>query len=176
MNLNFFKFLILALFFSFQISYSQTEDLIEKTESSNEAVTLVVVDKVPVYTGCENLTSNAEKKNCMQKKLYKHIARKFAPFVVEPTCVETKIVEDKEVCVKSEYWPSFSSGRVRIITKFKINEEGHVTDIEARAPHERLKKEAERVIKSIPKMVPAMFKGEKVSIAYTLPINLKLGD
>lgn len=166
------KFLFLILIFSFEISYSQNEEVVGEIDASNEDFTLEEVEEVPIFPGCEDLSLNSEKKSCMQKKISKHISRKFDTYVIQSTCVESKIVDEKEVCVKSEYWPGFSSGRLRIYTKFKINEEGKVTEIEVRAPHERLKKEAERVLNSLPQMTPARHKEENISIQYILPISL----
>lgn len=176
MNNRLVKLIFLILIFSFEISYSQNEEVVEQIDSSDEDVSFATVEEVPIFPGCEDLVSHSEKKSCMQKKISKHIGRKFNTEVIESTCIETKIVEEKEVCVKSEYWPGFSSGRARLYTEFKIDKEGKVTDIIVHAPHERLKEEAERVLNLLPQMTPARHKGENVSIHYILPITLSYAE
>ncbi|PHO01694.1 hypothetical protein CSC82_22240 [Rhodobacteraceae bacterium 4F10] len=44
----------------------------------------------------------------------------------------------------------------------------------ARAPHPRLKKEAERVARKIPKMKPGRQRGRAVRVGYTLPITFNV--
>lgn len=55
---------------------------------------------------------------------------------------------------------------------FKIDKEGNVTDIEARAPHESLKQEVVRVIKKLPKMIPGEQRGKKVAVNYSIPFSI----
>ena len=62
------------------------------------------------------------------------------------------------------------SGKKRIYLQFKIGVTGTIEDIKATAPHPKLKEEAIRVAKLIPKMIPAKQKGKAVSVPYTLPI------
>ena len=170
MNFSLLKLLFVVLFLSFKTSYSQGDKDEAKTEDQH--ITLAVVEEVPIFPGCEDLSSHSEKRKCMQKMFSKHIARKFYLDVVTPTCIESKVVEEKEVCVKSEYWKGFSSGKTRLYAKFIINKEGIVSNINVRAPHERLKEETERVLKLLPKMTPARHRGKAVSVPYTLPIAL----
>ena len=54
---------------------------------------------------------------------------------------------------------------------FKIDQTGSITEIQARAPHPRLQKEAERVVKTLPKMTPGKQRGRPVSVRYSLPIS-----
>ena len=51
------------------------------------------------------------------------------------------------------------SGRMRINVIFKIDKTGNVTSVRARAPHQGLAKEAERVINLLPKMKPSEQRG-----------------
>jgi len=176
MNTSLIKFLFFTVLFSFQIAHSQDEEVIEEIDLSNENIPFQIVEEVPIFPGCENSASNANKKRCMQNKITKHVSKKFNMGVVESKCVESKVIEEKKVCIKSEYWPGFSSGIARIYAQFKIDKEGNVTDINVTGPHEKLKEEAKRVVTSLPKMLPAMSKGEKVSISYTLPISLRFEE
>jgi len=172
------RILFFGLFFSFMTSYAQSETDIEYEEvdlsSEEQDVSFAEIQEVPVFIGCEELTSNEEKKMCLGKKLNRHVSREFNINVVKSKCIESKIVEEKEICVKSEYWPGFSGGIARVFSQFKINKEGNVVDVKVRAPHEKLKREVTRVIKTIPIMIPGKQKGEIVDVIYNLPISLKL--
>lgn len=65
------------------------------------------------------------------------------------------------------------SGKVYV--QFIINKKGKIESVECiRSPHESLAKEAERVIKLMPRWKPGRQKGKKVNVRYTLPINFTL--
>ena len=68
------------------------------------------------------------------------------------------------------------TGKQRINVIFKINEEGYVTRVRARAAHPALETEAKRVISSLPKMKPGMQKGKVVTVPYSLPIVFQVKD
>lgn len=107
------------------------------------------VEIVPIYPGCENMTTNEDRIKCMNKKISKLVQRKF----------DTDIASDYGL-----------SGKQRINVQFKINQDGVVTDILARAPHPSLEKEAQRVTNKIPKMKPGLQQKKPVSVVYNLPI------
>ena len=67
-----------------------------------------------------------------------------------------------------------SSGRKKIWLTFKIDKNGDIVDVNARAPHPILKEEAIRVIGLLPKMVPGKQKGKAVSMKYTMPISFNV--
>ena len=66
------------------------------------------------------------------------------------------------------------SGVQKIYVLFKIDKNGEVTDIRARAPHPRLEKEAERVVNLLPKMIPGKQRGKPVRVPYSLPISFQV--
>ena len=57
---------------------------------------------------------------------------------------------------------------------FKIDEDGHVANIRARAAHRALEAEATRVIALLPKMKPGLIRGKPVKVPYSLPIVFKI--
>ena len=61
-------------------------------------------------------------------------------------------------------------GRQRISVQFKIDKNGNVVNVRARAPHPRLEQEAIRVVKALPKMTPGRQRGKAVGVLYALPI------
>lgn len=65
----------------------------------------------------------------------------------------------------------------RVVMRFVINEDGSISDMEpVNSPDERLTAEAKRVISLMPKWTPAMDKGKKVKMRYSLPITFRLPD
>jgi len=120
------------------------QDVVERAE-----IPFGVIENVPLYPGCENLPSNAERKTCMQDKITKHVQLKF----------NTDLAGDLGLM-----------GRQRISVVFKIDASGEIVDIRARAPHKRLEEEAKRVVRSLPNMVAGNHEGKNVSVGYSLPI------
>ena len=63
----------------------------------------------------------------------------------------------------------------RVVVKFVVNKDGNVGDVVViRGKDPDLDKEAQRVVKSLPKFIPGKMNGQSVSVWYTLPINFKL--
>ena len=123
---------------------------IEEVEEEEIAdVPFAVIENVPIYPGCENEPNNDDKKACMSEKVQKFVQKKF----------NTELANDLGL-----------EGRQRISVQFKIDKNGNVVDVRARAPHPRLEQEAIEVVKSLPKMVPGKQRGKPVGVLYALPI------
>lgn len=130
-------------------------DEIEEVEEEEEVVEDVpfsIIEDVPVFPGCKG--SKAEKKACLNKKMNQHVRRYF----------------DAELANELGLAP----GKKRIYLIFKIGKTGEIEDINARAPHPRLKKEAIRIAKKLPKMQPGKQRGRPVRVGYTLPISFNV--
>jgi protein TonB len=123
---------------------------VEEVEEVIEDVPFTIIEDVPVFPGCKG--GKAELKKCFNKKMQKHFARKF----------------DSEL--PNEL--GLSSGKKRLIMLFKIDRQGNIVDIRAKAPHPRLQKEAIRIIKLLPKMKPGRQRGKPVGVKYTLPMRI----
>ena len=65
-------------------------------------------------------------------------------------------------------------GIQKINVVFKIDKHGNVSQVQARAKHPMLVKEAERVVKKIPQMEPGKQKNKEVEVLYSLPIVFKV--
>ena len=133
---------------------SLNEDaVIEVVETqSQEALTNIpyaVVEEVPVFPGCESLQTNEERKKCMSEQISQFVNENF----------NTNL--GKELQLK---------GVQRIYTRFRINENGNIVDIESRANSPELIKEAERVVSLLPQVTPGRHRGKNVSVLYALPI------
>ena len=124
-------------------------DEIEEAEEEIADVPFAVIENVPVYPGCEKKRSNADKKKCMSEKVQKFVQKKF----------NTELAGDLGL-----------EGRQRIAVQFKIDKNGDVVNVRARAPHPKLEQEAVKVVKALPKMVPGRQRGTAVGVLYSLPI------
>ena len=138
----------------------QEEEIVEVEEVEVEEVEedievpFAVIENVPVFPGCESGT-NEQKRKCMSEKVKKFVNKKF----------NTDLAGDLGL-----------SGRQRIIVAFKIDKNGNVSSVRARAPHPKLAQEAERVIKLLPKMKPGKQRGKAVIVPYSLPIMFQVQD
>ena len=132
----------------------EIEDLeVEEIEEDIE-VPFAVIENVPIFPGCDK-GNNAERRKCMSQKITKFVQRKF----------NTDLAGDLGL-----------SGRQRINVIFKIDKNGDVVGVRARAPHPRLEKEAARVINLLPKMKPGKQRGKAVIVPYSLPIIFQVQD
>jgi|SRR5690554_1045422 len=122
-------------------------------ESDNsEPKSIINVEHVPVYPGCEGLGSNAEKIDCMSTKINSFINRNFRKELLEN-------LERNEI--------------QKIYVQFKINSQGYITDVRANSNNERLKVEAQRVVSKLPEMKPGKQGDKNVDVLYTVPIIFK---
>ncbi|WP_425076736.1 M56 family metallopeptidase [Psychroserpens sp. S379A] len=126
----------------------QEEIEIIEVEESIE-VPFAVVDQVPVMLGCQNLTTNEEQKACMSENIAIHVNKNF----------NTDMAKQLGLV-----------GKQRISVIFKIDTQGDVIEVRARAPHPDLENEAIRVINLLPQFKPGLQKGKIVTVPYSLPI------
>lgn len=126
---------------------------VEEEEEVIEDVPFLVIEDVPVFPGCKG--NNAELRACFSSQISKFVSKKF------------------NVDLASDL--GLASGSIqRIFVLFKIDKNGNITDIRARAPHKKLKEEAIRVIKLLPKMTPGKQRGRAVGVRYGLPIVFRV--
>lgn len=65
----------------------------------------------------------------------------------------------------------------RVIVGFVVEKDGSITDVKTwKSPHPSLSKEAERVVKAMPKWQPARFNGEVIRSRFMLPIIFRLPE
>ncbi|MGC6429889.1 MAG: M56 family metallopeptidase [Jejuia sp.] len=118
-------------------------------------VSFATIDEAPTYVSCELLSNGNEKKECTSNEVAKYVIQNF----------NTKLATDLNL-----------KGKQKINVIFKINKEGEITNVRARAPHPDLEKEAIRVVKSLPKFIPGKHKGQLVNVPYSLPIVFQVAD
>ncbi|MFH4963400.1 M56 family metallopeptidase [Gaetbulibacter sp. M235] len=122
---------------------------------SNVEVPFGVVEQVPIFPGCESLTSNIEQKKCMSNEISMFVNKNF----------NTSIGKENGLV-----------GRQQISVIFKINQNGDIVDVRSRALHPALEAEAIRVIKALPKMIPGKQKRKVVTVPYSLPIVFMVAE
>lgn len=149
---------------------SVEETFIASTESEDEVVpvkdilyvepeepvddySIMAVEEVPVFPGCEKMSSNKERMECMSGKIRKIVGREF------------------DLSLGSELG---LSGVHKIYVNFKILPNGNVEVLGARGPHPLLEEEAIRVVKTLPEMQPGKQQGKPVGVLYMLPITFKI--
>ncbi|RKF05284.1 protein TonB [Tenacibaculum lutimaris] len=125
---------------------------VEEVEEVVEDVPFAIIEEVPVFPGCTG--TKQQKKDCLNKQLQKHVQRNFNAELANEL--------------------GLAPGKKRIYVQFKIDKDGSITSVTARAPHPRLKQEAERVARKIPKMQPGRQRGRPVRVGYTLPITFNV--
>lgn len=143
----------------YNIPIAKEGDIPDKTISINvepkpkKIISVFGVEHVPVFPGCEQLTSNIEKRNCMSLKIKAFIQRKFNADKVDN--INTK-------------------GKQKITVQFYIDETGNVSDVRARAIDKVLEKEAIRVVSKLPQMIAGKQGDIAVKVQYMIPIVFKI--
>ena len=125
---------------------------VEEVEEILEDVPFAIIEEVPIFPGCTG--TRKQKGDCLNAKIRKHVVRRF----------NSELAGDL----------GLSPGKKKIWVVFRIDPKGNITDVNARAPHPRLKKEAIRVTKTLPKMTPGKQRGRAVRVPFSIPINFKL--
>lgn len=111
------------------------------------------VQFAPIFPGCESLSTNTERRQCMSSKMNTFINRKF----------NTDKFSDLEV------------GKTHTINvMFTIGKDGKVKDISAKAKLSKLEKEAIRVISKMPLMKPGKQGNTKVDVQFMVPIMFQV--
>jgi protein TonB len=123
---------------------------VEEVEEVIEDVSFMIIEDVPVFPGCKG--NKAELKKCFSKKVQKHFSRKF------------------DADLPNEL--GLSAGRKRVFIGFKIDKTGNIVNVNARAPHPKIKSEVIKVMKQLPRMKPGKQRGNPVGVKYSIPFTL----
>jgi len=128
------------------------KETLRKYTNDNTDVPFSIIEEVPVYPGC--VGTREEKTQCLNDNIKKFVVVNF----------NTNLI--KKI--------GLSKGLKKIWVVFRIDEKGNVTNVNARAPHPKLKEEAIRVAGLLPKMKPGKQRGKAVGMKYTLPISFNV--
>ncbi|AZQ44310.1 energy transducer TonB [Nonlabens ponticola] len=118
-------------------------------DTSLTTVPFAIIERVPVYPGCDANQTNLELKACMQDAVSAHVSNEFDTDIATLTGI---------------------LGKISIRVQFKIDDTGKVVDVHAKSINPILEEEAIRVVSSITQMQPGEQKGVPVSVVYALPI------
>jgi protein TonB len=69
-----------------------------------------------------------------------------------------------------------SAGKKRVFIGFNVAVNGDIVDVQARAPHIKIKEEVIRVMRSLPKMIPGKQNGQEVIVNYNIPFALLVDE
>ncbi|WP_111685073.1 toxin-antitoxin system YwqK family antitoxin [Winogradskyella tangerina] len=114
-----------------------------------------VLEKVPVYPGCEEVYGNKARLNCMNRAVSVFVSENF----------------DSDLANKLGLY-----GKYRILVQFRVDKSGAVTHAKAKARDSKLAEEAVRVINLLPSMKPGEQKGKPVIIPFSLPLLYSVQD
>ena len=132
--------------YNIQVLAFENEKTIVKTN------TVVGSFSVPVFPGCEKSTSTKEAKKCFSKNVQMHFSKKFDANL--PNNLGLK------------------KGRKRVFIAFKIDRNGDVVNVNAKAPHPSIKSEVIKIMKQLPKMKPGNKNGKPVNVKYSIPFTM----
>ncbi|RZS98858.1 energy transducer TonB [Aquimarina brevivitae] len=133
------------------VKTSDIEDLKEEEEIG--PIPFIGVESVPIFPGCEGLSTNEEKASCFSQKIKRLVSKKF----------DTSLAGDLGL-----------SGLQRIYVQFEVYKDGTIRNIKARSTHPLLEKEAIRVVQKFPAMTPGKQRDRNVTVKYQLPIIFQI--
>lgn len=133
------------------VAYRKTQD--KEDFVSPVGVSFSSIETVPTYPGCDEESNNTIRKQCFSDKIRNFVNNNF------------DVGLGKKLGL---------TGENRVYVRFVITDDGSIEDVQARAPHPELQKEAERVVNSLPKMQPGIQDGKPVNVLYSLPIIFKI--
>jgi hypothetical protein len=119
--------------------------------TEKEEVSFMVIDKAPTFPGCDT-----GDKDCFSKMVQKHFSRNF----------DAKLPNSL----------GLSAGKKRVFIGFNVAVNGDIVDVQARAPHVKIKEEVIRVMRSLPKMIPGKQNGQEVIVNYNIPFSLLVDE
>lgn len=111
------------------------------------------VEFVPVYPGCEGLSSNAETIDCLSSRINTFLNRNFSKEVLENL---------------------YGNEVQKVYVQFKVDSQGFITDVRTNSTNQSLEREAKRVIAKLPRMKPGRQGDKNVDVLYTLPITFRI--
>jgi len=120
-----------------------------KDYSGQSEVSFRILDQAPVFPGCDENATLEELKKCFSRSIAHHVNDNFNVDLANTLDLK---------------------GKQKILVAFKVDQQGKIIALRARAPHEALKNEAIRVLGSLPLLKPGMHNGKPVIVPYSLPI------
>ncbi len=123
----------------------------ENKEEEVIDVILGVVEEVPIFPGCEK-EAKEDRLACFNKRMRRHIVRNFR----YPKAAQEMGAE----------------GKVNVF--FKIDVDGRIANFQMRGTSPAFEKEAQRIIRKLPRMKPGRHNGKPARVGFSIPINFQL--
>ena len=109
-------------------------------------------DRMPIFFSCKELMGE-ESDSCTQMEIIKHVSR----HTIYPPGAKNRGVQGT------------------VFVYFVVGEDGNVRNVKVlRGVDHDLDREAVRVVQSLPKFEPGIFKGEFVPVEYTVPVKFMI--
>ncbi|TCI85679.1 energy transducer TonB [Tenacibaculum sp. M341] len=123
------------------------------SEEVVEKVPFNLVEEIPLFEDCQSV-SLYQQERCFKQEIAKHIKKNFK--------------------YPSQAYKDGVQGRV--LVQFVIDKDGAVADLNIRGPYkgDLLEKEAERIVRKLPKLKPGKHNGKAVKVKYGIPISFKI--
>ena len=128
------------------------EDVNVGEVEEEEIIPFALIEHVPVFPGCENLSTEEERKACFNQKVQEHVRNTFQ---YPKTALEMGITG-------------------KVFVQFVIDSNGRVAHIKQRGPDRLLEQEAVRIISSLPQVKPGIQRGKPTKVTYAIPITFKM--
>ena len=155
------KYYLLLIFFTIGLlSFAQENTIELEVNNKNEIKEVVpfdIVERVPVYKGCDENMGSQALMECFSEKVIALVSKNFNSNIANNLGLPDQSI-------------------LRIQVTFNINQDGQVVDIIAKTEYPELEAEAIRVINLIPTFKPGYFKDEPVIVPYSLPIKLQVNN
>ncbi|PKV48200.1 BlaR1 peptidase M56 [Aquimarina sp. MAR_2010_214] len=157
---------LMLIFTSFSEKEQITTSIIKETkqlqvkkqipfDSIKKGIPFTEIDKIPTTKTCKEITDKSQMRKCVSDEIKKFVNTNFNIKAIQPYA---------------------KPGINRIYVRFKIDNTGTITDVNARGPAAALEIEAKRVVSSIPPMIPGEYEGKKVAVLYSLPIIIQIKE
>lgn len=123
-----------------------SEEIVDKVPFS-------LVEEIPLFSDCEKVAIYKQEK-CFKEEISRHVKRYFR--------------------YPQKAYDNNVQGRV--LVQFVIDKNGEVADLNLRGPYkgELLEKEAERIVRKLPKFRPGKHNGKAVKVKYGVPISFRI--
>ena len=126
----------------------------ENTFFYRDSKSIMDIDQVPVFPGCENLDNDAARK-CFMVKMTELIINNFDVEAVKAAGINTD---------------------QRMAVSFTVTKTGEVVVNGIKADHPELEKQISNAMSKVPNMTPGEHEGETVAVQLGLPILYQLAD
>jgi hypothetical protein len=115
--------------------------------TETEEVSFMKIEKAPTFPGCDS-----GDKDCFSKNIQMHFVKNFNADLPKKL--------------------GLTAGKKRVFIGFKIDKDGNIVDVLARAPHPKIEDEVVRVMSILPKVVPGEQAGKAIAVKYSIPFTI----